>query len=106
MDRLEERTATKLGKLAWCLINQHHRSFLAAARNDRLLLGLSGSIDLVGIDDVGHSVEPHDFPGPWVRKRHGLVAQPPSLPPHSPMALRVSFRHPYRRHLKSIPDRR
>lgn len=49
------------------------------------LLGLSGSVDLVGIDDDRHSVEPHDFPDPWVRKRHGLVSQPPLLPPLAPL---------------------
>lgn len=57
-------TAAKLDKLALRLTNQHRLSFLAAARNDRLLLDLSGSVDLVGIDDDGHSVEPHDFPDP------------------------------------------
>ena len=53
-----------------------------------VLPGLSGSIDLVGligIDDDRHSVEPHDFPDPWVRKRHGLVSQPPFLPPLAPL---------------------
>lgn len=68
-----------------CLTNQPSLTFLALARNDRLMLDLYGSVDSVGIDDDGHSVEPHDFPDPWVRKRHGLVSQPPFLPPLAPL---------------------
>lgn len=49
---------------------------------------------LVGLDDDGHSVEPHDFPGPWVRKKNGLVSQPPFLPPHSPHGVACELQAP------------